>query len=191
MTSLSFLRTLLLAAGLAAAGVAAATPLVAGLTQVQGRLDGADLLSLDTAYAASAAATLSDGFGDIELLAPDFGLAVELSSDGVLRLIDFDGDGALAGGVLRLGFDALPTPLGAVLALDFSALAAGSLVASLIDAHSVQIAWQGVQLAAPFAELSWQLQSVPEPGALALLATAALAAAAARPRPGRRTRGQG
>lgn len=182
------LGALVLAAGLLASGPAARAAVLPAGTQVSGQYDGdaSQLLSLDSAYATSGAATLSDGFGDAEFLTSDFSVMVDLLSDGTLRLSDNGGGGWAGTHTLRLSFAALPLALGAVQVVDSSELLSGQLQALRIDDATVELRLADLQFSSSFGGVTLKLASVPEPASLALLAVAALAAGLARRHPGAR-----
>lgn len=184
-----FAAASLAAALLAAAGPAAAapTPLPVGAT-VTALQDGQpSLLGLDTGFApgpGSNVVALTDG--DLEFLSADFAIALDLFSDGLVQLYDNGGSGLAGTTVLQLAFSGLLAPLASV-SVDAAALAGGSVAATLLDGHTLQLTLSDVQLAGGFGPLDIRL-AVPEPSPLALLAVASLGAALLRRRPPARRR---
>lgn len=176
--------TLALTAGLLAGAAPCFAAVLPAGTQVSGLYDGGatPLLSLDSGYQAAGAASLSDAFGDAEFLSADFGLLVDLGSDGQLRLADNGGGGLAGSHSLRLSFAALPLPLRAVAVADASELLSGQLLVLRPDGATVELHFADLQFVSPFGGVTLQLATVPEPASLALLAAAALAAGAARRR---------
>ncbi|NRF66973.1 Ig-like domain-containing protein [Aquincola sp. S2] len=175
----SFAAAALAAAALLGASLPlAAAPVPLG-TLVTARQDGqASLLGLDTGFqpgAGSNVVTLTDS--DLELLSADFTLAIDLFSSGLVQLYDNGGTGWSGSTELTLSFAGLLAPLGSV-SVDHSMLAAGSIDATLIDGgHALKLKLTDVQLRDGFGPLNLQLNSVPEPATIALIA-AALGAAA-------------
>lgn len=161
-------------------------PLQVG-TQVTALQDGAaDVLGLDTAFApgpGSNVTALTDT--DLEFLSADYAIGIDLFSNGLVQLYDNNGAGQFANTVLTLAFAGLATPLGTVL-VDSAALAAGTLDATLLDDHTLQLTLTNVRLVDAFGPLSLTLgaavAAVPEPTPLALLAAAAAGAALLRRR---------
>ncbi len=163
-------------AGSASAGLTAG----AGITALQ---DGnATPLGADSGYAPGAGAnvtTLSDS--DLEFLTADYAIGIDFFSSGLLQLYDNGGVGLAGTTVLSFDFSGLGEALAAV-SVDGSALLGGSLSASVLDGHTLQLTLTDLRLADTFGPLSLQLrtQSVPEPAPMALLAAAALAASLQR-----------
>jgi hypothetical protein len=177
------LRSAAAAACLAAvlAGVPAAaapTPLPVG-TPVTVLHDGsADVLGLDSGFAAvpgSNVSALTDT--DLEFLTADFVIGIDLFSSGRIDLYDNGGAGLAGTTVLQLSFAGLLAPLSAA-ALDLSALAGGTAEATLLDDHTLQLTLTDLAFREPFGPLRIDVAaaSVPEPAPLALLAVAALGA---------------
>ncbi|HSW07450.1 hypothetical protein [Aquabacterium sp.] len=185
MTSRLLFARLLAAAALALAAVGASAALTPGasITALQ---DGSpSLLGADSGYAAgpgSNVTALSDS--DLEFLTADFAIGIDFFSSGLLQLYDNGGSGLAGSTVLAFDFSGLAAPLGSV-SVDLSALLSGSVTATLLNDHTLQLTLSDVQLADSFGPLGLQLQTVPEPAPLALLAAAALGAALQR-RAGRR-----
>jgi hypothetical protein len=120
--------SLLAAAGwLAASAASAAAVLVPG-TPVTGTLDGAasGLLGADRGYEAVAGSNITavlDGFDSIEFIAADYSFALDLGSDGLLRLWGNTDSGFLAGTHVQLALAPVPEPApAALLALGLIAL---------------------------------------------------------------------
>jgi hypothetical protein len=177
------LRSAAAAACLAAvlAGVPAAaapTPLPEG-TPVTVLHDGsADVLGLDSGFAAvpgSNVSALTDT--DLEFLTADFMIGIDLFSSGRIDLYDNGGAGLAGTTVLQLSFAGLLAPLSAA-ALDLSALAGGTAEATLLDDHTLQLTLTDLAFREPFGPLRIDVTaaSVPEPAPLTLLAVAALGA---------------
>jgi len=171
-----------LAASLAGTpATAALTPLPAG-TPVTVLHDGnADVLGLDSGFAAgpgSNASALTDA--DLEFLTADGLIAIDLFSSGRIDVYDNGGAGLAGSTVLQLSFAGLPAPLSAA-ALDLSALVGGTAEATLLDARTLQLTLTDLQFREPFGLLRIDVAaaSVPEPAPLALLAVAALGALSA------------
>lgn len=161
-----------------ATGPAVAAPVPAG-TVVTALRDGQpSMLGLDTGFAdvaGSNVVTLTDT--DLELLSADFVIAVDLFSSGLVQLYDNGGSGWAGTTELILAFAGLLAPLGSV-SVDHSMLATGSIGATLLDGgHTLKLTFSDVQLRDGFGPLNLQLNSVPEPATIALIA-AALGAAA-------------
>lgn len=193
MSHPQWLRAGLAAALLSLAGLgsaqASATPLPPG-SEVTATLNGSAeaMLGSRAGFAALPGSNITPlRDDDLEFLSADYELAVDLFSDGLIRLYDNSGTGQWAGTrLLNLSFAGLLTPLGSVTLVDLSLLLSGSVQASLLDEHTLQISLQDLQWlpGSDFATLELQLNSaeLPEPGTLALLAAAA-AAGLARRRP--------
>jgi hypothetical protein len=160
---------------------AAPTPLPEG-TPVTVLHDGsANVLGLDSGFAAgpgSNVSALTDA--DLEFLTADFIIGIDLFSSGRIDLYDNGGAGLTGSTVLQLSFAGLLAPLSAA-ALDVSALAGGTAHAALLDDHTLQLTLTDLQFREPFGALRIDVTtaSVPEPAPLALLAVAALGALAA------------
>ncbi len=177
--------SLLAAAGvLMVASAASAAVLVPG-TPVTGTLDGdaAGLLGYDASipdYVAGLVVPLIDS--DIEFVSADYSLALDLGSDGSLRLWDNSGTGLLGTHVIQLTFAdatlklALPT---------FSAatpLLSGSMQFQLLGPQSVRLTLTDARIDPTYAYVDAQLAlaPVPEPAPAALLALGLLSLAARR-----------
>jgi hypothetical protein len=168
---------------------AAPTPLPEG-TPVTVLHDGsADVLGLDSGFAAgpgSNVSALTDA--DLEFLTADFMFGIDLFSSGRIDIYDNGGSGLAGSTVLRLSFAGLLAPLSAAV-LDVSALVGGTAQATLVDEHTLQLTLTDLQFREPFGILRVDISaaSVPEPATLALLAAAALGmlGASALQRPGR------
>lgn len=176
--------SLLAAMGVFAASAASSAVLVPG-TPVTGTLDGdaAGLLGFDAiqqAYVAGLTVPLIDS--DIEFMSADANLALDLGSDGSLRLWDNSGTGLLGSHVIDLSFAdaalrlALPTLSAA------TPLLSGSLQFQLLGPQSVRLTLTDARIDASFAFVDAQLAlaPVPEPTPTALLALGLLALAARR-----------
>jgi len=149
---------------------------------VTGVLDGApeNLLGLDTGFEPVPGANitaLTDT--DMEFLSSDYGLGVDLFSNGLIRLYDNSGSGWLGSHVLTLSFGGLTAPLSGVVFSDLSSLLSGSVSAALLNENTIQLTFTDVQFssATSFSTMDVQVSSVPEPSTVALLAAGALALA--------------
>lgn len=177
--------SLLAAAGvLMAASAASAAVLVPG-TPVTGTLDGdaAGLLGFDEAaqaYVASLAVPLIDS--DIEFVSADYSLALDLGSDGSLRLWDNSGTGLLGTHVIDLTFADASLRLGLPTLSAPAQLLSGTVQFQLLGPQSVRLTLTDARIDAPYAYVDAQLAlaPVPEPAPAALLALGLLSLAARR-----------
>ena len=141
----------------------------------------ASVLGADTGFAPGAGSNvtaLSDT--DLEFLTADTLVGIDLFSSGLVQLYDNGGTGLSGSTVLQLDFGAL---LFEGVSVDLSSLLGGSINATRINPHTLQLTLTDLQLDGSFGPLNLQLQqaqSLPEPAPLALLAAAALALALSR-----------
>jgi hypothetical protein len=166
---------LALAAALAlTCGAAAASVLPLG-TQITGSASGATdgLLGLDHLFAdepGSNGTALSDN--DLEYLSRDYAVAIDFSSDGLLRFYENIGDASLPGSYsFVFSFAGLAQQLGSFALADLSGLAGGSVSAQLLGPDSIRISFSDLRFDESFGSFTAQIglaAAVPEPGSLAL-----------------------
>ena len=174
--------TLLAAVGLLAASAASSAVLVPG-TPVTGTLDGAagSLLGFDAfnqAYVDSNTTALIDS--DIEFVSADYSLALDLGSDGSLRLWDNSGTGVLGNHVIELSFADPALKLALPTFSTSTPLLSGSAQFELLGPQSFRLTLMDVHIDASYAFVDAQLAlaPVPEPAPSALLALGLLCLAA-------------
>jgi len=170
-----------LAATLLVAGVAAATPILPQGTSISGQ--PTSLLGYDASlndYVSGGSSAVSDE--NIEFLTGDFALALDFSSDGLLRLWDNLGAGEdYFNYTLRFSFSGLVGPLANVWLQDASNLTGGDLLVSIVDVDTFELALREVRFAPGFTYADVGI-SVDEPPTVALfvLGLVGVLAAAAR-----------
>lgn len=139
------------------------------------------VLGADSGFAGGAGSnTTALNDADLEFLTADTLIGIDLFSSGLVQLYDNGGGGLAGSTVLQLDFGAL---LFDGVSVDLSSLLGGSINATLINPHTLQLTLTDLQLDGSFGPLNLQLQqaqSLPEPAPLALLAAAALALALSR-----------
>lgn len=163
---------------------ASAAVLVPG-TPVTGLLDGdaASLLGFDAAnqaYVAGLAAPLIDT--DIEFFAADGSFALDLGSDGSLRLWDNSGTGLLGTRVIELSFADATLKLAPPTLSAPAQLLSGTVQFQLLGPQSIRLTLTDARIDPSFAFVDAQLvlAPVPEPAPAALLALGLLSLAARR-----------
>ena len=169
-----------LAATALVAGQAEATPVLPAGTSITG---AASLLGFDAGvndYFAGGASAVDDH--NIEFFTGDFALGIDFESDGLVRLWDNLGTGEdLFNYTLRFSFPSLGGPIRDIRFRDASALAGGSLLFSIVDPNTFELALTNVQFAPGFSHTDISL-SVDEPPMLALFTLGVFGAFAARRR---------
>ncbi|MFT7724712.1 MAG: PEP-CTERM sorting domain-containing protein [Roseateles sp.] len=162
----------LAAAALLASAAASAAVLTPG-TPVTGTLDGDPAGLLGAPDFAGNASTVADGFDSVEFIAADFSFQLDIGSDGLLRLYDNTGTGALAGTrVIRLSFADAALALAPPRLADGASLLSGAVQLQLLGPQAVQLTLADLRFDAPYASVGIQLAPapVPEPAPAALLA---------------------
>jgi MYXO-CTERM domain-containing protein len=149
------------------AGGAAATPILPEGTSITGQ--PTSLLGYDAGlndYVSGGSSAVSDG--NVEFLTDDFALAIDFSSNGLLRLFDNLGTGDdVFNYTLRFSFAGLAGPLAGLRLQDRSNLTGGDLSLSIIDRDTFELALRRVRFAPGFTSADVAI-SVDEPSALAL-----------------------
>lgn len=165
---------------------AIAAPILPEGTSITGQPAG--LLGFDANrndYLTGGVSAVSDG--NIEFLTEDFALALDFSSDGLLRLFDNLGTGDDAFNYsLRFSLSGLTGPLGRLSLLDASNLTGGTLSFNILDLNTFDLVMRDVKFAPGFTFADVGI-AVDEPSPLVLLLlgmVAVLAAVACRTRSG-------
>lgn len=174
----SLIKRAALAALLGASGAVLAAPLALGSSTVSGLLNGTaeGLFSAAAGYGPGVNTTpVSDD--EVEFISADGALILDFLGSGELRLYVNSDDGLLSGErEFDFSFAGLQAALGSLQWTDRSALLAGDSSFSLLGPDRFRLSTSDLQFDAPFSYLSLQLNRVPAPAPLALLAAAGLAA---------------